>query len=154
MKTSRLEHSRILIERAEGDSAYMASAIRAYARTERRDSTTVMAALGVAENEFANFLLCLKPVGDRFSAMVRTVCSRFAVDETQLLRVLRQVELLDAFAAETSAQQGLLLAARSRQSKRPAARTKSPNDRSQANRRGRARSGSDDADPEGNGGTG
>jgi hypothetical protein len=145
----------ILAKRAEDDPAYMASAIRAFAQAEDRELKTVIASLGITENESSKFLLCLRPDGERFRAMLRTLCLRFSVDETALLNVLRQVEVLGAFASEGSSYQGVgvLLAARSRQRDGRSPTTKPTGDTNRSKLRESTESHGDSTDPEDDRGT-
>ena len=87
--------------------------------------------------------------------MLRTLCLRFSVDETALLNVLRQVEVLGAFASEGSSYQGVgvLLAARSRQRDGGSRATTSTSDTNRSNLRESTELHDDSTDPEDDSGT-
>lgn len=106
---------RVLAERAESDAAYLASALRSFAHAEQQSLETVIERLGVAHTVSSKFRLCLRPTGERFAEMLRAISTRFSVDESALLSLLRQVDVLEAFVSPQHSHQelGVLLAARS-----------------------------------------
>lgn len=110
---------RRLAERAVADPAYLAWVVQSYAETEGRSTADVLAQMGVGKNTAHDFLVSLRPTGERFVEMLKTICVRFGANEPALLGVLREVEVLHAFrsgnpsgAAATDV--GLLMAARMR----------------------------------------
>jgi len=110
---------RLLAERAAADPAYLAWAVRTYAEAEGQPTTDVLTQLGVAEHSATDFLVSLRPAGERFAEMLTAICVRFGADEPALLTVLREVEVLDAFRSggphgAADADAGLLMAARMR----------------------------------------
>jgi hypothetical protein len=109
---------RLLAERAAHNESYLAWAIHAFAESEDLPIDSVIARLGVAEPDAADFLICLKPAGDQFGAMVQTIVSRFNLDPDVLLIVLRHVEVVDTFRTSSTgasgSDSGALLAARMR----------------------------------------
>jgi hypothetical protein len=113
---------RLLAERAAADPAYLAWVVRTYAEVEGRTTTDVLTQLGVTENGAADFLLSLRPGGERFAETLKAICARFEADETALLAVLRELEVLDAFRTDgvspsggVAPDAGLLMAARMRE---------------------------------------
>jgi hypothetical protein len=109
----------LLAERAAIDPAFLGSVVQLYAQAEGRSHAHVLAELGVAESSATDFLVSLRPTGERFAEMLRAICIRFGANENRLLGVLRQVEVLEAFAggdqsasASGSTDAGLLMAAR------------------------------------------
>lgn len=113
---------RLLAERAAADPAYLAWVVQRYAETERRPSSDVLTRLGVAEGTSTDFLVSLRPAGERFAEMLKAICARFGAHEAVLLTVLREVEVLDAFrtgpargSSAGAADAGLLMAARMRE---------------------------------------
>lgn len=113
---------RLLAERAAADPAYLAWVVQMHAAAEGRAITDVLTQLGVAENYATDFLVSLRPAGERFGEMLHAICARFGAHESTLLAVLREVEVLEAFrvgtrsAAEAGASDaGLLIAARMRE---------------------------------------
>lgn len=113
---------RLLAERAAADPAYLAWVVRTYAETERRPSADVLWQLGIDESIAADFLVSLRPTGERFGEMLKVICARFGAHEAVLLAVLREVEVLDAFrtrpasgSSTGAADAGLLMAARMRE---------------------------------------
>lgn len=111
---------RLLAERASADPAYLAWVVRMHAEAEGRLTTDVLTQLGVAEDREPDFLVSLRPTGERFVDMLKAICARFGADERALLAVLRAVEVLDAFRAggpssAGAADVGMLMAARMRE---------------------------------------
>lgn len=110
----------ILAERASADPAYLAWVMRTHTEAEGRSTADVVAQLGVAEDLAPDFLVSLRPTGERFANMLSAICDRFGADERALLAVLREAEVIDAFLARTppnsgATDSGLLMAARMRE---------------------------------------
>ena len=114
--------ARLLAERASTDPSYLAWAVRTHAESEGRSTAAVLTQLGVADDLTPDFLVSLRPTGERFSDMLTAICARFGADERELLAVLREVEVIDAFRARGPSSagvtdSGLLMAARMRETK-------------------------------------
>ena len=105
-----------LVSRAAAEPAYMASAIADFARLEHVEVEQVLAGLGVRDANRDYFLLSLRPSGERFAEMMRAVSTRFLLDESVLLSLLREVEALSAFTGRgvSVVDSGALMAARAR----------------------------------------
>lgn len=115
---------RLLAEGAAADPSYLAWVVRSYAEAEGRPTVDVLAQMGVAENSAPDFLVSLRPTGERLAEMLKAICDRFGADERALLAVLREVEVLDAFRADSpssagATDAGLLMAARMREEASP-----------------------------------
>jgi hypothetical protein len=147
---------RLLAERATSNPAYIAWALREYAESEGEDLTQILSRLGIAEDDRSDFMVCLRPTGERFAETLHAIVSRFMVDELALASMLRQSEVLTALrdSRTASADAGFLLAARMREPG-PRYRLSQSGDgcstRSVEFPTGRASERADDGDGDGNG---
>ena len=119
-----------LVSRAATEPAYMASAIADFARLEHVEVEQVLAGLGVRDAYRDYFLLSLRPSGERFAEMMRAISARFVLDESVLLSLLREVEVLPAFTGRRAPgiDAGTLMAARARPKRKTPKGTKGASD--------------------------
>lgn len=104
-----------LARRVGHDPHFLASALAAYARSERLDERGLAAALGCAAETLAPLRLCRRPRPEppAFRDDVARIAARFGVDPAALAQVVRRADALDALRRGV-ADTGLLAAARDR----------------------------------------
>ena len=100
----------------DGDEAFLAAALAAYARSEELDEQGLAAELGCAVDTLTRLRLCLRPRPDCFDADVQEIATTFGADAEVLTRVVRRADVLARLRAASVGAQGLLMAARDRES--------------------------------------
>ncbi len=115
-----------LVDRAEADLFYLASALAAYRRAEGLDASALAEFLGCAPADLPRLALCRKPgtLGEaELNADVAHLVARFGLHRLPFIRLLRQEAFLQAAAPPSvtaafrtdAARPPLLLAAQDRE---------------------------------------
>jgi hypothetical protein len=105
-----------LARRVRANPAFLASALAAYARSERLDEQGLAAALGCGVVVLPLLELCRRPRPEPalFARDVRAIAARFGVDAPVLAAAVRRSDVLDGLRRTPAAASAALLAARDR----------------------------------------
>jgi hypothetical protein len=112
---------RMLGTQAADDAAFLGWVLRRYLQAERLSDSGLAAQLGLDAGELPGLCLCLRPRQAHFVADLHAIATRYRVSASVLGTMVRHVEALEAMRGSSvaSADEGLLMAARTR----PAAQT-------------------------------
>ncbi|MDQ3801945.1 MAG: hypothetical protein M3384_21180 [Acidobacteriota bacterium] len=88
----------------EDDPAFMSHVLARYCRMERMDKDALTGELGIPLFLFARLALCKRPEADSpdFINEIGEIADYVPVDETKLVRIIRQVDSLSAFSSAPS----------------------------------------------------
>lgn len=105
--------------RARTRPEFMARVLAVYLDMEGMTQTRLREHLGMSENDWPRFELCLRPRMEAFLKDVTQIADEFGIDRGVLAAVIRRVDAVEVIhRREKPGQAGTLLAARTRKRKR------------------------------------
>ena len=109
----------VLLRKASKDSSLMAYCLNHYAVSERLDLTQLLAFLNCSEEQYVKLALCNAPeniFAPNFKERIKHISMFCEIEETTLLIIVKQVRITHNLSNSTSDSEGILLAARSKES--------------------------------------
>jgi hypothetical protein len=119
--------------RSHAHPEYVGWVLARYGEAENKPDREMARLLGVSTNDFHRLQLCLRPRYESFSADVQQIADHFGIEATNLAKVIRHVEALEAMGGtrvgNRDSDAGLLMAARVREKKGKASVKRKKNDK-------------------------
>ena len=105
-----------LADRASQRPEYLGWIFGHYAKVEGATDQGFCARLGISALDLQRLHLCLRPRQASFAADLKQIATKFALDPSELARIIRHAEAIDAMKADSPELEnfGLMLAARAR----------------------------------------